>query len=84
MRPSEYGPRQHNKRRVTVLQRVVLLLERWIWYPLWKSTWLYSVARRFKLTRLIPELPTSQCSSKAYEHHGDERTVGYSSNQIER
>ncbi|MBA0620710.1 hypothetical protein Godav_006396 [Gossypium davidsonii] len=41
---------------------VVLLLERWIWYLLWKSTRFCSVARRFKLTRLIPELPTSLCS----------------------
>ncbi|MBA0730270.1 hypothetical protein Golax_025377 [Gossypium laxum] len=69
MRPSEYGPRQHNKRRVTVLQRgtchsygilllsssigtlliVVLLLERWIWYPLWKSTWLYSLESNRKV-----------------------------------
>ncbi|MBA0700875.1 hypothetical protein Goari_027415 [Gossypium aridum] len=23
---------------------VVLLLERWIWYPLWNNTWLCSVA----------------------------------------
>ncbi|MBA0668327.1 hypothetical protein Goklo_001252 [Gossypium klotzschianum] len=34
MRPSGYGSRQRNKRRVIVLQRVVLLLERWIWYLL--------------------------------------------------
>ncbi|MFQ6650442.1 hypothetical protein Gotur_023292 [Gossypium turneri] len=34
---------------------VVLLLERWIWYLLWKSTQLCSVTRRFKLTnRLQP------------------------------
>ncbi|MBA0755906.1 hypothetical protein Gogos_021646 [Gossypium gossypioides] len=59
MRLSEYGPRQRSKRRVIVLKRVVLLLERWIWYLLWKSTRLCSVARRFKLIRLIPELPTS-------------------------
>ncbi|MBA0843821.1 hypothetical protein Goarm_000979 [Gossypium armourianum] len=30
---------------------VVLLLERWIWYLLWKSTRLFSVTRRFKLTK---------------------------------
>ncbi|MBA0699464.1 hypothetical protein Goari_001097 [Gossypium aridum] len=41
---------------------VVLLLERWIWYLLWKSTRLCSVARRFKLKKLILELPTSQRS----------------------
>ncbi|MBA0787130.1 hypothetical protein Gotri_027341 [Gossypium trilobum] len=41
---------------------VALLLEKWIWYLLWKSTRLFFVARRFKLTRFIPELPTSQHS----------------------
>ncbi|MFQ6625953.1 hypothetical protein Gotur_005365 [Gossypium turneri] len=35
---------------------VVLLLEMWIWCLLWKSTRPCSVARRFKLTRLILEL----------------------------
>ncbi|MBA0816495.1 hypothetical protein Gohar_001152 [Gossypium harknessii] len=55
MQLSGYGPRQRSKRRVIVLQRVVLLLERWIWYLLWKSTQLCSVTRRFKLTnRLQP------------------------------
>ncbi|MBA0682483.1 hypothetical protein Goari_024200 [Gossypium aridum] len=48
--------------RIGTLLIVVLLLERWIWYLLWKSTLLSSIARRFKLTRFIPELPTSQRS----------------------
>ncbi|MBA0645640.1 hypothetical protein Goklo_013707 [Gossypium klotzschianum] len=39
---------------------VVLLLEMWIWCLLWKSTRLCSVARRFKLTRLILELSVSR------------------------
>ncbi|MBA0818213.1 hypothetical protein Gohar_021383 [Gossypium harknessii] len=38
------------------------LTEGWIWYLLWKSTRLCSVARIFKLTRFIPELPTFQRS----------------------
>ncbi|MBA0879027.1 hypothetical protein Goshw_010203 [Gossypium schwendimanii] len=42
-----------------ILLTVVSLLEEVIWYLQWRSTWLYSVARRFKQIEFTRELSMS-------------------------